>query len=437
MSIIAYVYTEPLLESPPDSSIWGLEIDRLYQDFGQRQELQQLLTDCINNPPKYLLIRRLEELGDNVQEIGDRLTQIESFNIEIVVIEQDYITSQFKQNTPENIRKLLISLLTEIKDTKHRENLKKGHAVNRLKALPPPGKAPLGYRKGQDRYIIDKANSPLVKDFFERFLLYGSLRGAVRYLETKYNKKISPSTGKKWLINPVYRGNLRYHNGEIIANTHTAILSEEEAAQIDRLLRRNSRIPAKSATAPRSLAGLLLCEQCQSTMTITTVTTHNKKYQYLYIRPVNCPLKPKCKSINYQDILTTTINKICLELPQAVQNLQLPNPENITTFLNRQIQEKENIISQLSDLQKQGILDEETARLRSYKIRTEIAQLQTKISQLPPVNLKQIVQTISLPQFWLDLSETERRFYFREFIKQIYIIPISAGNWDLKLLFIF
>jgi hypothetical protein len=45
--------------------------------------------------------------------------------------------------------------------------------------------------------------------------------------------------------------------------------------------------------------------------------------------------------------------------------------------------------------------------------------LQSKLDQLPPVNLERIAKTISLEQFWLDLSESERRFYLREFIKKI------------------
>ncbi|MDJ0647969.1 MAG: hypothetical protein QNJ60_04620, partial [Xenococcaceae cyanobacterium MO_188.B19] len=92
---------------------------------------------------------------------------------------------------------------------------------------------------------------------------------------------------------------------------------------------------------------------------------------------------------------------------------------------------------QVKKLEQQEILDPETAALRSYKLQQEIAQLQGKIAQLPPQNLPAIANTVSLPQFWFDLSEAERRFYFREFIKQILIIRPEANQWDLKLVFIF
>ena len=87
MKIFAYSYTEPLLEAIPDKTIWGWEVDRVYQDLGKRAELKQLLGDCEGEPPDYLLIRRVEELGESVEEICDRLVQLESFGIELVPLE--------------------------------------------------------------------------------------------------------------------------------------------------------------------------------------------------------------------------------------------------------------------------------------------------------------------------------------------------------------
>ena len=437
IKVIAYIYSDPLLESPPDKDIWGLEIDRVYQDLGAREQLLQLIADCQVETPNYLLIRRLEELGENLKSINERLSLLESLGIEIIVTEQDYNPRQLNQNSFPEIRDNLTQLFQDIQNNQRRDRLKQGHARNRFKTLPPPGKSPYGYRRGQDKYIIDKSTAPVVKDFFERFLLFGSLRGAVRYLEKKYGKKISPSTGKNWLTNSVYRGDLKYKDGEIISNTHKPIISREEAAQIDRLLRRNSKLPSRTASAPRSLAGLVKCQKCQLAMNISRVTKPRQTQEYLYLRCFKCPQRPKCKAIAYSKILEYTINKICSELPQEVAKLNLPNVETIENSLLQQIGQKQSILHQIPTLLEQGILDRETAEIRSYKLRLEISQLQQKIDQLPPANLKAIAQTVSLSQFWLDLSEAERRFYFREFIKQINIIRCDSKEWDLQLVFIF
>ncbi len=447
MKIIAYSYSEPLLESPPDKSIWG-EVDRVYEDLGDRSQLHQLISDCRADPPEYLLIRQIEELGDSVKEIRDRLAEIESLGIQIILVCNERFSvpvcrDRFSApacnerfSAPELSRADMLKLLEEIQQNQRSRSIRKGHARNRIKTLPPPGKAPYGYRRGKERYALDRTQAPIVKDFFEHFLLYGSVRGAVRYLEKKHGKKISVSTARQWLTNPVYRGDLEYQNGQIISNTHTPIISREEAAQVERILRRNRRLPTRSASAPRSLAGLAVCGECNSPLTVSRVTAYRKEGEYLYLRPSNCPKQPKCKAIPYEQVLQRTIEAICRDLPRAVAGLNLPDIEGVKNAIVGAIAAKQEILSRLPALQATGILDAETAELRAYKLRTEISQLQSRLAEMPPVNLRETSRTVSLPQFWLDLSESERRFYFREFLSKIEIIR-QDRTWQLRLVFIF
>lgn len=430
MKIIAYAYSEPLLESAVDPSHWGWEVDRIYHDLGQRSQLQELFSDCKTEPAVYLLIRRLEELGDTVKEVSDRLIELEAMGIVVIATEQPYTSENA------NLRAELLKLLQEIQRQQRSRRIRQGHARKRLEIAPPPGKPPYGYRRSKEKYTVDRSTSPVVKDFFENFLLYGSLRGAVRYLAKKYGKKISVTTGRRWLTNPVYRGNTAYQNGEIISNTHTPIISQAEAAQVDRLLRRNSRLPPRTASAPRSLAGLLVCSQCQSHMTVTRVTQHRQNKEYLYLRPINCSQSPKCRAIPYAEVLQQTITQVCRDLPLAVAGLNFPQLDTIKNSLGEAIARQQDILTQLPALVETGILDAETAKLRAYKLRTEISAIQAKLATLPPVNLRSVAQAVSIPQFWLDLSEAERRFYFREFIRQIEIVRENKA-WDLQIIFIF
>ncbi|MDB9323056.1 recombinase family protein [Nodularia spumigena CS-591/04] len=430
MKIIAYSYSNPLLEASVDVNDWGWEVDRVYQDLGKRTQLQKLITDCKSEPANYLLIHRLEELGDSLEQVSDRLHELEALGIIIIATEQPYTSEN------SHIASDLWKLLQEIQRQYHSRSIRQAHAYNRLQASPPPGKAPYGYRRSKDKYTIDRSTSPVVKDFFEHFLLYGSLRGAVRYLAKKYAKKISVTTGRRWLTNPVYRGDTAYHHDQIISDTHLPIISREEAAQIDRILRRNSRLPSRTASAPRSLAGLVICSQCQSHTTVTRVTQRHQDKEYLYLRPISCPQRPKCRAIPYQDILEHTIKMICRDLPLAVAGMDFPQLDSIKNSLRQAIAHQQEILQQLPALVETGILDDETAKLRAYKLRTEISQLQAKLATLPPVNLRSVAQAVSIPQFWFDLSEAERRFYFREFIKQIEILR-QGKDWELRIIFIF
>jgi DNA invertase Pin-like site-specific DNA recombinase len=433
MKIIVYIYTDPLIEAPPELEIWGWEIDRVYQDVGQRNELNRLLQDCQAERCDYLLVRRLDELGDSVREIQQVLLKLPELSVELITTETE-IEQQLN----------LLQLIDKLQSDRLSRRMRQGHARNRLKFLPPPGKAPYGYRRGKDKYTIDRSAAPVVKDFFDRFLIYGSLRGAVRYLEKKYNKKIAASTGLRWLSNPVYRGDTAYLDGEVISDTHAAILARDEAAQIDRLLRRNRRLPPRTASAPRSLAGLVTCEHCGQTMTVTSVSAPRRVEKYLYLRPINCDRLPKCKSIRYDRVLMMTIDRICADLPIAVNQSGIPNLDGFKAQILQQIADKQQAIEQLPELIKLGIPDapaqklrhRETVELQIYQLKTEISELQDRLAAFPPVNLQSLAQAVSIPQFWLDLSESERRFYFREFIRSISIDP-QLANLDLQLRFIF
>jgi DNA invertase Pin-like site-specific DNA recombinase len=432
MRVIAYMYSDPILEMIPENISWGWNVEGVYHDLGERSHLQKLLQECENEEIDILVIRRLEELGNNLETVTKVMTQIQAMGIRLIAIYQDYDSGS---DTP-NLKIELLRLLQEIQYNLRSRRIRQGHASNRLEAAPPPGKTPYGYKKNKSKYIVDKSTSPVVKDFFDNFLLYGSLRGSVRYLAKKYGKKISVTTGKRWLTNSVYRGDTSYHNGEIILNTHGAIISREEAAQIDRLLRRNSRLPPRSASARRSLAGLVICGECQSGMTITRVTIRKQDKEYLYLRPINCPNKQKCKAISYDQVLDETIQSVCRELPQAVAGINSPQLDAIKNDLLTKINHQEKILDKIPSLMEAGIFDTETAKLRIYKIRTEISSLQKQLATLPPVNLIAVAQSVSIPQFWLDLSETERRFYFREFISNIQLIR-QEKQWQLKIIFIF
>ncbi|WAL62551.1 recombinase family protein [Thermocoleostomius sinensis] len=433
----AYSYSDPWLESVPDVSIWegvNRSIDRIYQDLGSRQQLQQLLNDCETETVAYLVVRRLEELGDSIQAVSDCLATLERLNINLIALDETIGAGDHSIQ-----RSDLFYLLANIQTSQQRRRLRQGHARNRIKALPPPGKAPYGYKRGKERYTIDRTTAPIVKEFVEHFLLYGSLRGSVRFLQKKYNKKISASTGKRWLTSPVYRGDLVYQTGDVVQNTHAAIISRDEAAQVDRLLRRNRRMPPRTASAPRSLSGLVKCGACQSSMKVSRVAARRSSQpgkEYLYLTPTACLRQPKCRSIPYDQVLKRTIQCICQDLPPAVSAAALPDIDRIKQGLTAQLSAKQAILDQLPDLVTTGILDPDTAELRSYKLRTEMAALQTQLAQLPPVNLKTIAQVVSIPQFWLDLSETERRFYFREFIREIAIVRHDS-EWDVQLGFIF
>ena len=135
-------------------------------------------------------------------------------------------------------------------------------------------------------------------------------------------------------------------------------------------------------------------------------------------------------------MLENTIAVVCRDLPLALSEMDFLQLDAVKNNLTATIERQQIILAQIPALIENGILDPETAKIRTYKLRTEISALEAKLATLPPVNLLSVAQAVSIPQFWLDLSESERRFYFREFIRQIEIVR-DDKDWNLKIIFIF
>ncbi|NJL49124.1 MAG: recombinase family protein [Leptolyngbyaceae cyanobacterium SM2_5_2] len=444
MRIVAYCYQAPALKGGSVLEPWASIINQVYEDIAlltepaYRPQLAQLKADNQTQPADVVLVDGFETLGHSLAAVQDCLSALAD-NGSLVV----NLTSQPMACNLARGQDLAKSQNVAMPEYYRRQGLRAGHARNRLNALPPPGKAPYGYRRGQERYLLDRTTAPVISAFINDFLLYGSLRGAVRSVETRFGKRIAVSTGRRWLTHPVYRGDLQYQDGQVMRDTHRAIISRDEAAQIDRLLRRNSQLPPRTAGAPRSLAGLVSCQTCGCTMTVSNTTIRGKAQSYQYLRPSQCPRSPRCKAIAYNDALHQIILQICQDLPQAVARLQASRPRSETQpmaspadFLQAQIQQKNAALAQLPALLESDVLDAETTDLRRYKLRGEIADLAQQIAQLPPVNLQELSQSVSIPQFWLDLSEAERRFFFREFIRNIQIMR-EGDDWQVNLVLVF
>lgn len=322
MKVVVYSYRlspdEPLPEiETPDFG----PVQQWYCDLGGRSQLQQLLQDCRQSPVDYLLLHQLHDLGDTVETISEHLQRFQQLGVKVVATGETAIQTLRGDSLD------LWEGVQHLHQETHRQRLRRGHQQQRLQGHPPPGKAPYGYLRGGDHYRLDRSTAPVVKAFFEHFLLYGSLRGAVRHLAQRYGKRISVTTGRRWLTSAVYRGDLAYRDGRVLSNTHVAILSRAEAAQIDRLLGRNRRLPTRTASAPRSLAGLVSCQGCGCGLTVSRVTRRHHPGEYLYLRPKACPQTPKCKGLSYDEVLRRTVEQVCRDLQRLATGLPLPEDD--------------------------------------------------------------------------------------------------------------
>jgi len=79
MTVIAYRYSDPLLDAPEQDCDWGRTVDKVYHDLGGRWEWEQLLHDCRQSRPETILVRSWGELGDTLEEVRGAIAQLEAF----------------------------------------------------------------------------------------------------------------------------------------------------------------------------------------------------------------------------------------------------------------------------------------------------------------------------------------------------------------------
>lgn len=294
-----------------------------------------------------------------------------------------------------------------------------------LKPGSPTGPIPFGYLRSSQGYQLDPRTAPVVKAFFADFLLYGSLRQAVRLVGDTYGHRISVATGQRWLRHPVYRGDWVSPAGTLMPDVHPALISRREAAQIDRWLRRHATLAPRAASSPRSLSGLVVCQHCQRSLTILSAG------RYTYLRCTSCHY-----NLPYPLVLERIINALTQALQAKLQTWDpaiSSQPEGLRNLWQQKIAQNVTILEQLPQALAQGILDPTLYRLRQGQLQQENAQLQAQIQQLPPPQFVEVLQNLSIPAFWRDLSETERRSYLREVVRQIRL----NRDFDLELEFCF
>ena len=132
--------------------------------------------------------------------------------------------------------------------------------------------------------------------------------------------------------------------------------------------------------------------------------------------------------MTYETLLQQVIQQICEELPQRTEGFDPTPLQQARADLEARLNHNEIILKQLADLESQGVLDPLSLQQRRYQLRAENTRLLQHLEQLPPENLPQIAQTLSISPFWQDLTESERRSYFREFIRSITVTPTGLGQ---------
>lgn len=130
------------------------------------------------------------------------------------------------------------------------------------------GNAPTGYKRvkidGLAKLQIDPMQAEYVRDCFNHFIAFGSLRKTLIHTNEAHGRKACKKTLKRILTNKIYIGIYEHKEIGQFPNFCEPLISEKEFYEAHSLLKKNAKVYATTATRRHSyvFSGMLYCNKC-------------------------------------------------------------------------------------------------------------------------------------------------------------------------------
>ncbi|MBW4583470.1 MAG: recombinase family protein [Tildeniella nuda ZEHNDER 1965/U140] len=331
-------------------------------------------------------------------------------------------------NSPEGIYRSRMDAIAAayVKEKNQYAALRGWERTRRLnKAVNPP----FGMAVEKGRYIINRGEywqggkiDEVALEVVQTFLAVGTQRGTVQKLCAKYGLRKPGSKWAEdfprdrdklvgWLQNPVLRGYTAYFGNRgrerliCYDDPHEALIDQQTAMQIDRLLSAKSRkmLPVQATTSVMS--GLVFCECGSSCM-------RRRQWFYCINAYDNPHVEERCKlrhgvkaSACEQAAIWAIVTQAEYVAGLAEATVQEDNPEAIALKLKLEKLGDDPDFEDSRQALKQRIQSLEHLQRQS------VVSLHSKREALIAVG--------SDPAFWVSLDDLEKRFVFTQLIDRV------------------
>ena len=265
----------------------------------KRPELQRMLENL--HRFELIIFTKLDRFTRNVLDANEMVKDFQRFGVAIRAIDEEDIDTStadgmFMFNMKVSLAQRELAKGSERVKTVFEYKVKNGQPIS--------GSVPVGFKietkaDGTKRIIIDEEVAPFIRDFYEHFKQYHSIRAAGRYVNEKHGQDRSYSFFSRLLSNELYCGTFRGNT-----NFCTGYVSREEWDELQQLKKRHiKKTPTNNVYL---FSALMDCPICQRRLTVICCFKNMKdgsKKKYIYYR---CPSevlgKRHFKKVN-EDIL--------------------------------------------------------------------------------------------------------------------------------------
>src|SRR5438552_6765654 len=280
----------------------GWRLIRTYYDDGglsgatmERPALQRVMADIDKGLVDAVVVYKVDRLTRSLAVFAKMVEVFDARSISFVAVTQQFNTTTSMGRLTLNVLLSFAQFEREVTGERIRDKI----AASKRKGLWMGGTVPLGYDLDDRCLVINKAEAPLVRQIYQRYLELGSVRLLKQDLDqrgvaskVRLSRKGTSSGGKSFsrgalyqlLSNPIYLGEIR-HKRERHPGQHQPILECETWAQVQQRLCSGARRDCASTTkAPASpLAGKVVDEHDQP-LYAQGASKNGKRYRYFVSR---------------------------------------------------------------------------------------------------------------------------------------------------------
>ena len=364
-----------------------------------------------------VVITRVDRLGRDAADVDAAIAFAAKRGVKITAIDGGTIESETPQGF---VMSRIMTTMAEMESRMLSQRIHAGLREGRKRHRPLRGRAPWGYQVNAQRDALEP--EPVQWPRAETFL--DTLRSTQWRMSTALDKWAAEGRGalplnssravRAWLVNPVIRGGLGYHQQknhtyrEVVWDTHPALLSHEEYEGVTYQLEENRRMWGhNSDVVPRLLTSLCQCGECHKGMSYAGGRT----IRSLICKTRNCPQQYKS---THESVIRDCV---LAELARRAQDLA-----NLITEEPPEAQLLRDSIQSLEALSDPDL--EDAIKAKRYKLQ--------QLHHQKPVNL-QVINALCRPTTLAQLDPEELRLLFQQLVKCIEVKSQAVSRIQLQM----
>lgn len=388
----------------------GMKLVDLYIDRGitarkslhKRTDFMRMMGDVESGKIKHVVVLRLDRFFRNIYDYHRMMNEYLTPNgCDWSAVKENYTTATTNGRLMINLR---LSIAEQECDTDSdrikdvfENRVKNGYAIT--------GSQPFGWTVKDKRVVIDEEKRAMMEDMLNQVELTSSVRGALTYMNEKYNVHFIYESLARLLKNTMlygcYRGNENYCEG---------YMTKERFENMRRLLDKNIR--KRKNNYSYIFSGLIICGECGYHM----AGAHYDIYSYY--RCSNCYSHKRCNNrgqLNEKHIEKYLLENVKRLMTEYVVSVESIKPKKSVVKSNRKQIEKK--LEKLNDLYVNGFIDMD-------KYKKDYAMLQSQIIDDPEPEKKDLTAIKKflegdIMDIYSTLTIEEKRALWRSVIKEI------------------